>query len=372
MLKRIKEEVYKYDLLLLAIILSVVIFGSIMVISAGSYIAVERFGNENFFVTNQVKNVLVAFIAFLTAMVINYRVYNSKYLIYFISAVTFLALVYLLISNHAQNIKGATRWIFGFQPSEVAKNMIIFFFAFSLNKMRSETENFIKGYLYHFGILSVVVALVVAQPAFSTSMMIFLIGYSMFYISGMKMKHLASSMILIIPVLILVAIFQPYRTERIKSFFNPSENIGGSGYQVHQSLIGLGNGGITGSGLGESRQKEMYLPEPHNDFIFSIIGDELGFIGTFMLVLAYIIITIKGFIIASRAPDYFGFLLASGITFSIFIYSVFNMGITLGLVPPTGLPLPMVSYGGTSLIMTMFSMGVLLNISYKSRSEGLV
>ena len=372
MLKRIKEELNKYDLFLLGVILSVVIFGSIMVISAGFYIAVERFGNENFFVTNQIKNVIAALAAFLIAMVINYRTYNSKYLIYFASGITILALVYLLISNHGQNVKGATRWIFGFQPSEVAKNMIIFFFAFSLNKMRTEIETFIKGYLYHFGILAIVVALVVVQPAFSTSMMIFLIGYSMFYVSGMKMKHLASSMILIIPVMILMAIFQPYRAERIKSFFNPSENTGGSGYQVHQSLISLGNGGITGSGLGESRQKEMYLPEPHNDFIFSIIGDELGFIGTFLLVLAYIYIILKGFMIASRAPDYFGFILASGITLSIFIYSVFNMGITLGLVPPTGLPLPLVSYGGTSLIMTMFSLGVLLNISYKSRSEGLV
>jgi cell division protein FtsW len=220
-------------------------------------------------------------------------------------------------------------------------------------------------------IVSAIVGLVLLQPAFSTSMMIFAIGYSILYISGMKLKHLMSSMVLIIPLIIIIALIQPYRLARIKTYFDPSKDVSGKGWQVEQSLIGFGNGGITGVGLGESRQKEFYLPEPHNDFIFSIIGDELGFIGTLLLVAAYILIMIRGFVIASRAPDYYGFILATGITMTIVIYSIFNMCITLGLVPPTGLPLPMVSYGGTSLIMTMFSMGVLLNISYKSKDNGI-
>lgn len=369
MIQKIKQELNKYDLFLLLVIVAMIVFGSIMVISAGSFIAAEKFNNENYFISNQIKNVLISAVAFIIAMSINYRIYNNKYVMYGAMTLTVLALVYLLISNQGESIKGAKRWIFGFQPSEVAKNMIVFYFAFSLNKLRTNIDKFVKGYIYHLGILSAIVILVVLQPAFSTSMMIFAIGYSMFYISGMKFKHLISSLVLIVPAIIILAIFQPYRMDRINTFFNPAEDKSGSGWQVEQSLLGFGNGGIYGSGLGESRQKEFYLPEPHNDFIFSIIGDEFGFIGTVMLILAYIAIMIRGFMIASKAPDFFGFLLASGITLTILIYSIFNMSITLGLVPPTGLPLPLISYGGTSLIMTMFSLGVLMNISYKGKKE---
>ncbi|MFO7810751.1 MAG: putative peptidoglycan glycosyltransferase FtsW [Candidatus Delongbacteria bacterium] len=366
MLSTIKNELNKYDLYLLSFILLMIIFGSIMVISAGSFIAAEKFNNENYFITSQLKNVFLAVFAFCIAMTLNYRVYNNKYIMNTVLCLTVLALVYLLISNQGESIKGAKRWIFGFQPSEVAKNMIVFYFAYSINSKRQDVTKFIKGYIYHLAILSVVVVLVMLQPAFSTSMMIFVIGYSIFYIAGMKVKHLSSSMLVIIPLIIFMALFRSYRSDRISTFLSPSEDIAGAGWQVEQSLIGFGNGGMKGSGIGESRQKEFYLPEPHNDFIFSIIGDELGFAGTFILVGAYIFIMIRGFIIALKAKDHFGFLLASGITVTVIIYSVFNMFITLGLVPPTGLPLPLISYGGTSLIMTMFSLGVLLNISYKS------
>ncbi|HQO09137.1 MAG TPA: putative peptidoglycan glycosyltransferase FtsW [Clostridiales bacterium] len=363
------DEGTTYDFLLLAMVFILLVFGSIMVMSAGSFIAAEKFNNDNYFISSQLKNAFIALAAFIAGMTLNYKIYNSKILMYSGMAVTVLALAYLLISNHGESIKGAKRWIFGFQPSEIAKNMIVFYFAYSLDKYRDVLDKFLKGYVFHLVILCAIVGMVFLQPAFSTSMMIFAIGYSMFYVAGMKLKHLLSSMLLLIPVIIAVAIMQPYRMDRIKTFFEPDNDISGKGWQVEQSLIGFGNGGIDGVGLGESRQKEFYLPEPHNDFIFSIIGDELGIIGTALLVLCYIVIMLRGFRIASRAPDYYGFILASGITLTILIYSVFNMCITLGLVPPTGLPLPLVSYGGTSLIMTMFSMGVLLNISYKSKTD---
>jgi cell division protein FtsW len=369
MLKHSKDAI-RYDYSLFTAIIVMLIFGSIMVMSAGSFIAAEKFGNENYFVTNQIKNAVIGIFAFIIAMIINYKKYNNKYFMTAGLCFTLAALVYLLASNYGENIKGAKRWIFGFQPSEIAKNMIVFYLAYSLNRIKPDLDKFVKGYLLHLGILAGIVVLVLLQPAFSTSMMIFAIGYSMFYLSGMKVRHLSASMILIIPAVIFMALFQSYRIDRIKTFFDPSEDVSGKGWQVEQSLIGFGNGGLLGVGLGESRQKEFYLPEPHNDFIFSIIGDELGFAGTVILVLAYIFIMFRGFKIAMNAPDFFGFLLASGITLTVLIYSLFNMCITLGLVPPTGLPLPLVSYGGTSLIMTMFSLGVLLNISYNSRTEG--
>ncbi|HXK49386.1 MAG TPA: putative peptidoglycan glycosyltransferase FtsW [Clostridiales bacterium] len=363
------EDNIKYDIFLMIMVFGLLVFGSVMVMSAGSFIAAEKFNNDSYFTINQTKNAMIAFFALLTGMLLNYRIYNTKYLMYAGLGLTVLALMYLLISNHGESVKGAKRWIFGFQPSEVAKNMIVFYLAFSLDRKRNELKQFMRGYVYHMIILSSIVGMVLLQPAFSTSMMIFAIGYSMLYISGMKLKHLMSSMILIIPVIILIALIQPYRLARVTTFLEPDKDTSGKGWQVEQSLIGFGNGGLTGVGLGESRQKEFYLPEPHNDFIFSIIGDELGFAGTMLLIAAYVIIMIRGLRIASRAPDYYGFILASGITMTVVIYSIFNMSITLGLVPPTGLPLPMVSYGGTSLIMTMFSMGVLLNISYKSKSQ---
>lgn len=356
-----------YDKWLFLAIISLLIFGSIMVISSGSFIAEYKFNNQNYFIIHQVTNALLGMGALILAMNLNYKNYSNKYLIHIGLAVTVFLLLYLLISNQGESIKGSKRWIFGFQPSELAKHIVVFFFAFSLNKYKDIITDYKKGYLIHLGILAVIVGLVYYQPDFSTSMMIFIIGYLLFYISGMKLLHLTATFVtLLLPIIIVIAIIQPYRLDRFTTFFSPKDDIAGKGWQVEQSLIGFGNGGFGGVGLGESRQKEFYLPEPHNDFIFSIIGDEFGYLGTTIVILLYILLIQRGFAIAKNAPDFYGFLLANGITIALAVYAIFNMAITIGLVPPTGLPLPLISYGGTSLIMTMFSLGVLLNISYKS------
>lgn len=368
--KLIKRENIPYDFWLFIIVLLLLVFGSIMVVSAGSFLAEYKFMNKNFFLVSQIKNAGVSIVIFLVAMNFNYVHYKNKYFIYALYAITMLALVYLLASSAGESVKGAKRWIFGFQPSELAKMTVIFFMAFSLNRSKDRLHEYKRGYLLHLGLLSSIVLLVFLQPAFSTSMMIFIIGYLMFYTSGMKLSHLILTfLIALMPAIGYMAVKQPYRLDRIKTFLNPENDTSGKGWQVEQSLIGLGNGGFAGVGLGESRQKEFYLPEPHNDFVFSIIGDEIGFIGTSMVVLAYIIILFRGLKIARNAPDFHGFVLASGITLSVIVYAVFNMSITLGLVPPTGLPLPLISYGGTSLMLTLFSLGVLLNISFKSNHK---
>ena len=367
MIKSKIEDNKFYDKWLFLAIMSLLIFGSIMVISSGSFIAEYKFNNQNYFIIHQVTNALLGLVALILAMNLNYKNYSNKYLIYFGLIATTSLLLYLLLSNQGESIKGGKRWIFGFQPSELAKHIVVFFFAFSLNKYKDKITDFKKGYLVHLGILAVIVGLVYFQPDFSTSMMIFIIGYLLFYISGMKLLHLTATFVtILLPVIVVIAIIQPYRLDRFATFFSPDKDIAGKGWQVEQSLIGFGNGGFGGVGLGESRQKEFYLPEPHNDFIFSIIGDEFGYIGTVAVIILFILLIQRGFAIAKNAPDFYGFLLANGITIAIAVYAVFNMGITIGLVPPTGLPLPLVSYGGTSLIMTMFSLGVLLNISYKS------
>ena len=363
-IKNIKNSKYDYPLFIAIIVL--LFFGLIMVISSSSFIAENKFGDKNFFIMKEIKNILVALGAFTVGVIIKYKTYNKKYIIYAMLGVTLLFLGYLLVSNYGSTIKGAKRWIFGFQPSEIAKLTTIFLLSYLLANRRDKIKEWLRGYVFQLVFLGTIVGLVFLQPAFSTSMMIFIIGYIMFYLSGMKLWHLFSATILLVPLIILMATFQPYRVERLKSFMNPTADVSGSGYQVEQAVMSVGNGGFQGVGLGESRQKEFYVPEPHNDFIFSIIGDELGFVGTVSLVLLYLFIVFRGFKIATRAVDFFGFMLASGITVSIVIYAMFHIGINLGIFPPTGLPLPLISYGGSSLILTMFSLGVLLNISYVS------
>lgn len=365
-IKNIKNSSYDYPLFIAIIIL--LFFGLIMVISSSSFLAENKFNDKNFFIIKEVKNILVALVAFVIGVVIKYKNYNKKFVIYGMVGITILLLGYLLVSNFGTSIKGAKRWIFGFQPSEIAKLTTIFFLAYFLSNKRDKLKEWFNGYFIHLGFLGIIVGLVFMQPAFSTSMMIFFIGYIMFYVSGMKVWHLLSASILLVPLILLMAVFQPYRVDRLKSFMNPTADVSGSGYQIEQAIMSIGNGGIKGVGLGESRQKEFYVPEPHNDAIFSIIGDELGFVGTFLLVLTYLFIVFRGFRIATRAVDFYGFMLASGITVSIVLYALFHMGINMGIVPPTGIALPLISYGGSSLILTMFSLGVLLNISYVSNT----
>lgn len=366
---KIKKENVPYDLWLFFAILFLLVSGSVMVVSAGAFIAEYKFHNKNYFMVHQLTNAGIAFGAFIIAMNLNYQNYRKKILIYGITAVTLLALIYLLVSNHGSTIKGAKRWIFGFQPSELAKLTVVFLFAFLLDKNRRYLTEFKKGFVVHLVILSVFVALIFKQPDFSTSMMIFVSGYGLFFLAGMKFWHIITAIIPLTLIIAVMVMMGSYRMDRINSFLNQEKNSSGSGWQVKQSLIGFGNGGISGVGLGESRQKEFYLPEPHNDFIFSIVGDEMGFAGTISMVIAYMVIMFRGFMIARNAPDFYGFLLASGITISVILYAGFNMGITLGVFPATGLPLPLVSYGGTSLILTLFSLGVLLNISYKTAGK---
>lgn len=367
-MKLFKSEI-PYDKYLLLVTIILLVFGIIMVVSAGSFVAEVKFNNRNFFIDKQIKNVLVGLFALLVGMNLNYRIYKKKFLIYPALLLSLVLLIVLIATNSGNDAKGATRWLFGFMPSEVAKFALIFYFSYTIAEWRDRIKDFKRGYLVHLAILGLFVMLVFLQPAFSTSMMIFGISFIMFYLGGMKSYHLLSTFLLLVPVIAYMAMFDSYRMDRIESFLNPTTDTADKGWQVEQSLISFGNGGFSGVGLGESRQKELYLPEPHNDFIFSIVGDELGFLGTVSLVGLYLIFGYRGFKIARKSRDFYGYILGSGITLAVLVYATFNMAITLGLVPPTGLPLPFISYGGSSLVLTLFSVGVLLNISYKTNIE---
>jgi cell division protein FtsW len=205
--------------------------------------------------------------------------------------------------------------------------------------------------------------MIMLQPNFSTAAVLMMIVLAVLFIGGMRLQHLGMMALAVIPTAIAVVMFSPYRRARFMTFLDPSADAQGSGYQIKQSLISFANGGLTGSGIGQGKQKFLFLPEPFTDFIYSIIGEELGFIGAVFVLVLFVIFLFRAMKIARTAPDLYGFYVGAGITISIVAYALINAGVATGLFPTTGLPMPFISYGGSSLLFTCFTVGVLLNIS---------
>lgn len=270
---------------------------------------------------------------------------------------------------------GASRWVrfgfFSFQPSEIAKFALILYIAESLTrKQTKDIETFVRGVLPPLIIMFVMFLLILNEPDFSTSIIILGISFIMLFIGGTRVIQLYALIVAAIPLGILILSREEYRKSRLLSFLNPWKDPLDSGFHIIQSLLALGSGGIFGIGLAESKQKYFYLPDQHTDFIFSIIGEELGFIGTVVIIVLFIILLWRGFRIALDTSDPFGTLLAAGITSMIVFQSIINIGVVTKMVPTTGITLPFISYGGTSLIINMFCVGILLNISrYKTIKE---
>jgi cell division protein FtsW len=231
-----------------------------------------------------------------------------------------------------------------------------------------KTPKQITSFLTKIGILCL---LIVLEPNFSTASIVALVGILMLFVAGSRFKHIAALGLAIIPVAVIVAISAPYRLRRILAFSHTSEHKDGIGYQAYQSLVGLGNGGLFGVGLGQGSQKYFYLPEPHTDFVFSILGEEIGFVGLMVVLALFLFLIYRGLKVALNAPDKSGQLMAFGFTFVVGIYVVVHAAVNTGLIPTTGIPLPFLSYGGMSLIFTMSSMGILLNISSQSKTASI-
>ena len=239
---------------------------------------------------------------------------------------------------------------------------LVVYLAESLSRRQGLLKDLVQGYLPHIAIIGVAMGMVMLQPDLGTALAIGMTCTLMLYLAGVRVKHIAGTGMVLLPLLYLVVFVVGYRKERMMTFFSPSDDIQGAGYHVMQSLLALGSGGWTGLGLGQSLQKYFFLPEPHTDFVFSIVGEEFGLVGTAGLVICFLIFGRCGFQIARRAPDLHGFFLASGITLMILVYAFVNMGVCTGLIPATGLPLPFISYGGSSLLFTLLAVGILINI----------
>ncbi len=286
---------------------------------------------------------------------------------YPIMIITFLLLIVVMFPEFSKKVGGARRWLafggFSFQPSELAKFALVLFIAKSLVKRADKLRNFAYGYLPNLIVLGFFFIPILFQPDFGTVMVILAVTCTMLFIAGLRKKFLFLSMLAIIPFISLAIYFADYRSRRIIAFLNPWKDPSGAGFQVIQSFYAFGRGGFWGAGLGESSQKLYRLPEAHTDFIFSVIGEELGFVGTTAIVLLFLIFIWRGFLTAYQAKDPFGTHLATGLTLLIGLQAFINLSVASGLLPTKGLTLPFISMGGSSMLVTMLSVGVILNIS---------
>ena len=342
------------------------------VYSASSYVAQTQYGDKWYFVKKQAIGFVLGATLMFACGKFNYRKLQGKKVRYVALVVPIVLLALVFVPGIGKSNYGATRWIgiggFTLQPSELAKyGFVVFASAYmseNMGKMRT-----LKGVLPVLVSGGVICVLIILEPNMSVTMCVALLMLAMLFLGGMKIKHflfIFIPVLLVVPVLILA---EPYRLSRLSAFLDPWENPRGEGYQLIQSLYALGNGGWFGTGLFKSRQKYRFLPFAESDFILSIIGEELGFVGIFLLFSVSAFLVFRGVKAARGANDFFSFLLASGITLIYAIQTVLNALVVSGSIPPTGLPLPLVSAGNTSLIITMGSMGVLYSISAQNKER---
>lgn len=353
------------DFTLLITILLLLSIGLIMVLSASSPSALSESGSSYSYFFRQAIFAVAGLFMMWVISNIDYRFYQKYYKLVYIVAFLLLLAVPII----GREVNGAKRWIYiteslSFQPSEIVKLLMIIFYSAILVKNRDELNKYGKGFLKHLVFLAPIIGLLLIQPHFSASIVIIGIVAIMMIIAGCKFWHfLVTGAVVGVPGVIALILLEPYRLERVTTFLDPWKDATGSGWQVIQSLYAIGSGGLFGAGLGESKQKYLYIPEPHNDFIFSILAEELGFIGCAIVIILFGIFIWRGILIAMKSPDMFGSLMAIGITAQIAIQVIINIAVVTSSMPATGMPLPFFSYGGTSLFILLCEMGILLNIS---------
>jgi len=361
------------DFKLLAVVLFLVMIGTVMVYSSSSMLAHVKYNDSLYFLKKHLIRVFLGISLMFIIMKIDYQFYRSISIPILLIGLGFLS--YIVISNDIEKIRGVSRWIkifnLSLQPSELMKYALVFYMADAIVRKKEKLSSFINGYLPLLSILAIILFLIIYEPDLGTACIIFIIIFTLFFAGNVKISHMIGTIIACIPIGYIIVFWSPYKYQikRITTYFNPDYDPLGMGYQIKQSLIGLGSGGIWGEGLGQGKQKLLFLPEPYKDFIFSIIGEELGFIGTCVILVLFLYILWRGIEIALSAPDLYGTLLATGITLTIVISALVNMAVVCNLIPTTGFPLPFISYGGTALLLSLMAVGVLLNISSKCETN---
>ena len=363
-MKRLGRE-KKPDLILLLVTLLLVTVGTVMIYSSSSILATERFHDGQFFLKKQLFFLVLGFLTMVLMTRIPY--YQLRKLAWPGVALSALLLCAVWIPPLGVRAGGAVRWlrlgVFSFQVSEMVKIALILFLAHFLSQRVNRIREFSQGLLIPLAVTGVMVGLILLQPDFGTTVIIAVITFMMIYLAGGRIVHLAGIAALFLPVAVWLLVHKSYRLARLMAFLDPWKDPRHSGFQIIQSLISFGSGGALGVGIGDGMQKLFYLPEPHTDFILAVIAEESGFIGVAMILFLYIVLIVRGFQISLKAPDLFGNLFAAGLTMMIALEAFINIAGVMGLIPLKGLALPFLSYGGTSLLMSLISVGILLNIS---------
>jgi cell division protein FtsW len=363
----------KSDKLLFTATVLLVCTSVVMVYSASAVVALENNGDPYLYLFKQGTWALLGVALVPLMMRIDYRNYRQPVVIWTGLAVVLLALIAVLF---AHPINGATRWLggggFGVQPSELAKIVVIVFIAALLERRIDRIDEPVHALLPIGVVLAAIVGLILAEPDLGTSVSVVVIAAVMIFAAGINYRYVIGVCLAAIPALYFLLAFSDYRRRRILAFLNPWADPLGDGFQMIQSMIAIATGGVTGRGLMGGVQKLFYLPEPHTDFIYAVIAEELGLIGASIVLACFCVITWRGLRTALRAPDRFGSFLALGLTTMVAFQAFFNISVVLGILPTKGIPLPFVSYGGSSLLINLLGMGILLNVSQHVSSTHVV
>ncbi|WP_206460518.1 putative lipid II flippase FtsW [Anaerovorax sp. IOR16] len=357
------------DFVLTILMMGLVLFGIIMVFSASYYVAISDYGNPYYYLIRDAIWAFLGTILFVFCRLFPYKYY--KKMAFPLMIISFVLLL-LLFTPLGKDVNGATRWIrlgsdsLTIMPGEIAKICAILFVAKYLSDKPKRILSFTEGILPLVILCGAYFGLIMKQPNMSTAITVVAIIVGMMFVAGLNLKYLFAIGIAGCAGIVALILAEPYRMKRMFSFIDPFQDPLGTGWQVTQSLLALGSGGLFGVGLGKSIQKTLYLPEPQNDFIFAIIGEELGYIGCLILIAVYIVLIWRCAHISLNAPDLFGMLIASGITIMLAVQVILNIAVVTSSMPPTGIILPFVSFGGNALLLFMGSMGIMLNISKHS------
>ncbi|GAA0085042.1 stage V sporulation protein E [Clostridium sp. MB05] len=345
--------------------------GVIMIYSASSYYAMFKEGDSMVYLKKQLIWAITGLVAMGVMVTFDYHKLKKITPHLLIITVPLLVAVFFFPA-----VNGAKRWIqlgpLSFQPSELTKYVVVLFLAMSLDLKGDGVKKFWSGIVPYLGVSGFFSAMILAEKNLSIAAIIMIVTFIMLFVAGGRIKDLFGKVAPVLLVAVMVFIFgEDYRRARMLNFLNPWKDPAGDGYQLIQSFYALGAGGVTGLGLGQSRQKTLYMPEPHNDFIFSIIGEELGLIGCLFIIALFVFFVWRGIKVAMKAKDTYGTLLAIGITSIIAVQAIINIAVVTGSMPVTGVPMPFISYGGTSLVINMMAMGILLNISRQTQGKEL-
>ncbi len=362
--------------IIIYLVSTLLVIGTIMIYSTTSAKAAGSLNPFNLTFFKHILWVIFAVIGMLTMMSIDYNYIQKYSKLILIIALAFLVIV--LIPGIGTTTNGASRWIrfgsyFGFQPSEFAKLAMIVFMSSYIAIKQEKMASFTKGFVIPVVLIGLVSLLILKEPDLGTAIFVSLISFILMMVGGTRIVYVIFTLVATAPhIYAMIYKFQAYQKSRLLAFLDPWKDPEGIGYQIIQSWIALGSGGLTGLGLGESRQKLFFLPESNSDFIFSIIGEELGFIGATGVIIMFALLAWQGMRVCMSAPDTLGFCLSLGITLSITLQSAINIAVATGAIPTTGLPLPFISAGGSSLFLSSIGIGILLNIARQSKTGAVL